>query len=165
MTVRGSLGATGQRSACYQQAATLNPSTGGGSLTAVPGKRRRLAERRKMVGHAQERIAALLGVDRTTVQRWEAGETTPQPWLRPKLAEALAVSLDELDAMLAEGQEEQAGDDGPSTNSKQLPDDSEHDPVLVTPWNHRGTVEAATALRGGEERVKRRVILALPALR
>jgi len=140
----------------------------------VAGKRRRLAERRRVVGHAQEQLAALLGVERSTVQRWEAGETTPQPWLWPKLAEALGVSLDELDAMLAEGQ---TGDDDRPTSSEplgsgelfpreaddELPDDSEHDPVLVAPWNHRGTVEAAAALRGGEERVKRRVILSLPS--
>jgi transcriptional regulator with XRE-family HTH domain len=40
------------------------------------------------------------------------------------------------------------------------------DPVLAAPWNHRGTVEAAVVLSGGDDRVKRRVLLALtgPAL-
>jgi len=43
--------------------------------------------------------------------------------------------------------------------------DPEHDPVLVAPWNHRGTVEAVVVLSGGD-RVKRRVFLSLtgPAL-
>ncbi|MGH3802168.1 MAG: helix-turn-helix domain-containing protein [Pseudonocardiaceae bacterium] len=43
--------------------------------------------------------------------------------------------------------------------------DPEHDPVLVAPWNHRGTVEAVVVLSGGG-RVKRRVFLSLtgPAL-
>jgi len=43
--------------------------------------------------------------------------------------------------------------------------DPEHDPVLVSPWNHRGTVEAVVVLSGGD-RVKRRVFLSLagPAL-
>ena len=44
--------------------------------------------------------------------------------------------------------------------------DPEHDPVLVAPWNHRGTVEVAVLLSGGGSRVKRRVFLSLtgPAL-
>jgi len=40
--------------------------------------------------------------------------------------------------------------------------DPEHDPVLVAPWNHRGTVEVAVLLSGGD-RVKRRVFLSLTA--
>ncbi|MCA1676630.1 MAG: helix-turn-helix domain-containing protein, partial [Actinobacteria bacterium] len=67
----------------------------------MPAKRRALAERRKAVGHTQEQLAALLGVERSTVVRWEAGETEPVPWCRPKLAEALAVSLDALHELLA----------------------------------------------------------------
>lgn len=39
-------------------------------------------------------------------------------------------------------------------------DDPEHDPVLVAPWNHRGTVEAVVVLSGGG-RVKRRGFLFL----
>jgi tetratricopeptide (TPR) repeat protein len=44
-------------------------------------------------------------------------------------------------------------------------DDPERDPVLVAPWNHRGTVEAVVVLSGGD-RVKRRGFLSLtgPAL-
>ncbi len=45
-------------------------------------------------------------------------------------------------------------------------DDPECDPVLVAAWNHRGTVEVAVGLSGGDGRVKRRVFLFLtgPAL-
>ncbi|MGH3922826.1 MAG: helix-turn-helix domain-containing protein, partial [Pseudonocardiaceae bacterium] len=45
-------------------------------------------------------------------------------------------------------------------------DDAERDPVLVAPWNHRGTVEVAILLSGDGGRVKRRVFLSLtgPAL-
>ncbi len=32
-------------------------------------------------------------MDRTTVARWESGEYAPQPWLRPRIAEAFGVSL------------------------------------------------------------------------
>jgi DNA-binding XRE family transcriptional regulator len=110
----------------------------------VPGKRRALAERRRVVGYTQEQLAVVLDVERSTVVRWEVGETTPQPWSRPKLAQALAVSVDELDDMLAEGQME-----GVAGQVRELPDDLEHDPVLVAPWNHRGTVDAVVRLSGG----------------
>ncbi|MGH4014717.1 MAG: helix-turn-helix transcriptional regulator [Pseudonocardiaceae bacterium] len=67
----------------------------------MAAKRRTLVDRRKAAGHTQESLAALLGVERSTVVRWEAGETEPLPWCRPKLAEALTVSLDEIDELLA----------------------------------------------------------------
>jgi transcriptional regulator with XRE-family HTH domain len=39
--------------------------------------------------------------------------------------------------------------------------DPECDPVLLAPWNQRGTVEVAVLLSGGGGRVKRRVLLSL----
>ena len=122
-------------------------------------KRRALAERRKAVGLTQEQLAEVLDVERSTVVRWEAGETTPLPRSRPKLAEALAVSVDDLDVMLGEGQ---PVEDARSTSSSaahvadRLHDDPEHDAVLVSPWTHQGTVEASVVLRGGRSRVERR---------
>ena len=52
-----------------------------------------------------------------------------------------------------------------SDTCREPADDPERDPVLVAPWNHRGTVEAVVVLSGGD-RVKRRVFLSLagPAL-
>ncbi|MGB8199702.1 MAG: helix-turn-helix transcriptional regulator, partial [Pseudonocardiaceae bacterium] len=131
------------------------------------GKRRALAQRREIVGHSQETLARLVGVEPTTVGRWERGETFLQPWCRPKLADALGVSVEELDTMLAEGQPVH---DGRSRSSEprgngellgsdaaeELPLDPEHDPVLAPPWSHRGTVEVAVVLRGGDRPVKRR---------
>jgi DNA-binding XRE family transcriptional regulator len=38
-----------------------------------------VAERRQLVGHSQETLARAIGVEPTTVGRWERGETTPQP--------------------------------------------------------------------------------------
>ncbi|MEO7193849.1 MAG: helix-turn-helix transcriptional regulator [Pseudonocardiaceae bacterium] len=133
----------------------------------MTAKRRVFAERREIVGHSQEALARLVGVQPTTVGRWERGETCPQPGCRPTLADALSVSVEELDTMLAEGQPTHGG--GPSGSesrdggellhsdaTEELSVDPEHDPVLAPPWNHRGTVEAAGALRGGDERVERR---------
>ncbi|MGH3831565.1 MAG: helix-turn-helix transcriptional regulator [Pseudonocardiaceae bacterium] len=68
----------------------------------MAAKRRALAQRRRAVGHTQEELAALLRVERSTVVRWEAGDTEPQPWCRPKLAKALAMSLDVLQELLAD---------------------------------------------------------------
>jgi tetratricopeptide (TPR) repeat protein len=69
------------------------------------------------------------------------------------------------------------GDDSPmaapdSSSVPELPgsdrgagytDEPEHDPVLVAPWNHRGTVRAVVVLSGGA-RVKRREFLPLTGL-
>jgi Predicted transcriptional regulators len=61
-----------------------------------------LAERRKALGYSQEKLAELLGVDRTTVGRWESGRIKPQPPQRRGLAIALEVTLTELDALLTQ---------------------------------------------------------------
>jgi tetratricopeptide (TPR) repeat protein/transcriptional regulator with XRE-family HTH domain len=65
-------------------------------------KRQRLAQRRKALGLTQEALASLLDVERSTVVRWERGETEPLPSIRPKLAETLRVSADRLDHLLAD---------------------------------------------------------------
>jgi transcriptional regulator with XRE-family HTH domain len=76
-------------------------------------KRYRLARRRKTVGFTQETLAEQLGIDSTTVRRWESGETEngPQPWIRPKLARCLQVSIEQLEELLTEGSEEKAAPD------------------------------------------------------
>lgn len=45
------------------------------------------------------------GVGRTTITRWERGETCPQPWARPKLARALGISHEALSELLSESAE------------------------------------------------------------
>ncbi|MFG2105192.1 helix-turn-helix transcriptional regulator [Micromonospora chersina] len=65
-------------------------------------KRHRLCQRRKALGFSQERLAELLGVERSTVVRWENVETDPQPWLRTRIASALGVTLEQLDDMLVD---------------------------------------------------------------
>jgi len=49
----------------------------------MPVKRHRFAARRKAAGFSQEQLAERLSIDRSTVARWESGETEPQPWIRP----------------------------------------------------------------------------------
>lgn len=66
----------------------------------MASKRIRLAQRRKSAGFTQETLAEHLGVERSTVGRWESAETEPQAWLRPKLARALKITSDELQAAL-----------------------------------------------------------------
>ncbi|HET8657467.1 MAG TPA: helix-turn-helix domain-containing protein [Micromonosporaceae bacterium] len=67
----------------------------------VVRRRHRLAERRRNVGLSQERLAEIVGVDRSTVVRWEGGGTDPQPWHRPGLARALDLSTEQLAELLA----------------------------------------------------------------
>jgi DNA-binding XRE family transcriptional regulator len=67
---------------------------------AVVAKRSQFSAARKAAGYTQESLAEAVGVDRSTVVRWEAGETAPQPWARPKLATMLGISSLELAAVL-----------------------------------------------------------------
>ena len=64
-------------------------------------RRPALAARRQAVGHTQDSLTNELGIDRSTIVRWEAGTTEPQPWLRPKVARVLRISADQLAAMLS----------------------------------------------------------------
>jgi transcriptional regulator with XRE-family HTH domain len=68
----------------------------------MSSRRQRLAQRRKALGYSQERLAEHLGVERSTVARWEAGETEPQPWLRRRIARVLQVSAQQLEELLAD---------------------------------------------------------------
>jgi transcriptional regulator with XRE-family HTH domain len=63
-------------------------------------RRERLVAARKVIGKTQEQVAEEVGVDRTTIGTWERGEYTPAPQQRPAYANALGVSMSELDGML-----------------------------------------------------------------
>jgi transcriptional regulator with XRE-family HTH domain len=52
------------------------------------------------MGFTQEELGLALSKTRTTVYRWEKGDTEPRPYLRPKLARLLGVSMAELDQLL-----------------------------------------------------------------
>ncbi len=63
-------------------------------------RRGALAARREALGFTQETLAQELGVEHSTVGRWERGTLTPQPWRRPDLAKVLKLSLEDLDRLL-----------------------------------------------------------------
>ncbi|MBO1413510.1 helix-turn-helix transcriptional regulator [Streptomyces sp. FH025] len=76
--------------------------------------RPQLARKRKALGYSQERFAETLDVDRSTVARWERGETEPQPHIRPKLAQLLKLTTAELETLF-------------------VPQPTGNDPVMATP--------------------------------
>jgi DNA-binding XRE family transcriptional regulator len=59
-----------------------------------------LARRRAALGFTQETLAERLGIERTTVGRWERGTMTPLPWNQPDLAKALKLSPEALAEVL-----------------------------------------------------------------
>ncbi|MGY0236081.1 helix-turn-helix domain-containing protein [Longispora urticae] len=101
-----------------------------------------LATRRRARGLSQETLAERLGVDRSTVARWEGARTVPQPGFRAGLAAALGWSADELHAALAE-----SGGTGvptaPGTEDRSAADPpAPTEPADVLPG---GAVDGATA--------------------
>ncbi|WP_214318598.1 helix-turn-helix transcriptional regulator [Nonomuraea sediminis] len=66
----------------------------------MPKRRLKLTQRRKTLGFSQESLAHAVGVERSTVVRWESGETEPRPWHRPTIAAVLQLTLAELDDVL-----------------------------------------------------------------
>jgi len=97
------------------------------------------------------------------------GQTRERPTTTPAATALLTPASDSVQALPGRSQTNDAqpasycGDE-PIDNPERT-DDPEHDPILVAPWSHRGTVEAVVGLSGGV-RVKRRVFLSLtgPAL-
>lgn len=67
-------------------------------------RRDRLIKRRKALGLTQESLAHELGVERTTVARWETGATMPGLWVHRRLAEVLKIHISALEDLLSSGQ-------------------------------------------------------------
>lgn len=68
----------------------------------MTGKRTRFAAARRAAGHTQESLAHALRLERSTVARWEGGESDPIPGTRPRIAQELKISLAELNVLLDE---------------------------------------------------------------
>ncbi len=85
-------------------------------------KREGLVQARKAVGYTQESFAEAVGVDRSTVVRWEAGDHEPSPYLWPKIARLLSVSRDELKEFLRLPPLVHGGDVVPTVGSGELSD-------------------------------------------
>ncbi|MER8033431.1 helix-turn-helix transcriptional regulator [Streptomyces bauhiniae] len=64
-------------------------------------KRHQLVRRRRALGFTQETLAEALGVERSTVRRWESGDSSPLPFQRPRLARLLRVNTEELEDLMA----------------------------------------------------------------
>ncbi|MEU9101992.1 helix-turn-helix transcriptional regulator [Streptomyces sp. NPDC048361] len=84
-----------------------------------------LAKRRKALGYSQESFAAQLGVDRTTVSRWERVPVDIQPPLRRKLARLLGIDLSALDALLPKPPEAATDPVGPPSCDAYGPGDDD----------------------------------------
>ncbi|MCO1655994.1 helix-turn-helix domain-containing protein [Pseudonocardia humida] len=83
-------------------------------------RRADLARVRRTAGLTQEELAGRIGVDRSTVGRWEAGSVDPTLWARGELARVLRISAEVLGELLGDT----AGDPtstapptGPSTSA------------------------------------------------
>jgi transcriptional regulator with XRE-family HTH domain len=73
---------------------------------AVGNRREALIRRRRSLSLSQELVAERLGVERSTVSRWERRENDPQPWIRGDLAKLLNVSPEQLEHLLFDQQPE-----------------------------------------------------------
>ena len=60
------------------------------------GKISKLAEVRKAMGHTQESLAAMSGVNRVTIARFETGKASPKLRTLKRLSKALGVPIDDL---------------------------------------------------------------------
>lgn len=64
-------------------------------------RRAALARARRAAGLTQEALADALGVDRSTVQRWEQGRSDPHLWARQRLGGLLGLDVAGVDALLS----------------------------------------------------------------
>ncbi|MFQ6147074.1 helix-turn-helix transcriptional regulator [Streptomyces seoulensis] len=67
----------------------------------MPVKRHALVRRRRALGYTQESLAEALGVERSTVRRWESAASSPLPFQRPRLASLLRIDIEQLQDLLA----------------------------------------------------------------
>lgn len=115
-------------------------------------RRIRLAQRRRMAGYTQDSLAAHVDVALSSVKRWEGGRTTPQPALRRRLANALDITLDELEELLTNDDDAAPArtissdvSDGAAMSNVSWPPESRDDPADVVE-DHRSFLARAALL-------------------
>src|SRR5262249_3823855 len=109
---------------------------------AVASRRHGLAGARKAAGYTQESLAAELNADRTTVARWEVGDTEPQPFYRPRLVRLLGISSDDLRRILGEATPGRPGVAPPHTAAEPLSAGNPEQPAL----DRRVVIQRAAAI-------------------
>lgn len=113
------------------------------------GRRDDLVARRQRQGYSQEALAERLGVDSCTVARWERGTSTPQPWLRPRIAQILSLSLEEVDRLLVNERAGRAESGARPPERQHDIDSDDHGAVLDAPWSAAGTAHVLREIAGG----------------
>ncbi|MGH3889876.1 MAG: hypothetical protein ACRDSZ_25480 [Pseudonocardiaceae bacterium] len=116
-------------------------------------------------GISQTLLGQWLGLGQPQISRIETGAPIRNLDTLVYWARILRIPAELLWFTLPDEKCQLATVEPPSPGVPPAPDTSD-DPVLSTPWNHRGTVKVAVVLSGGDDRVKRRVFLSLtgPAL-
>jgi len=111
-----------------------------------PAKRTALVAARKAAGFTQESLATKVGVERTTVFRWESGETVPTPWSRPGLAALLGISNDQLTRLLGQPTADTATSTAPPDEHPAQPPE----PTTTTHHAATGLLPARGTAENGE---------------
>lgn len=126
-----------------------------------------MAKRRRAVGLSQDALADRLGVDRTTVSRWERGATEPQLALRCRLANVLDITLDDLNGLLATASTPDPSRRPGAMGRTNRPDPPAHQPSMF-PFDDHALIDDAinglrAALSTAKDPVHRRALLRLAA--
>jgi transcriptional regulator with XRE-family HTH domain len=101
------------------------------------------------MGYSQEKFAHALGVDRTTVGRWERRESTPEAVQRPRMAGLLQLGLAELDALLAPPQA--GASQSAASPSGDRHGSGEHDDMIRREFLHLMALTGALTALGIDE--------------
>lgn len=81
-------------------------------------QRRGLAARRAGLGYTQERFAEVVGVERSTVWRWESGAVVPLPEQCSRIRAVLGLTPGELDELLREATVERVSAPGQTSERR-----------------------------------------------
>lgn len=99
-------------------------------------RRIELTRRRRGLGLTQQDLAERLRVDVRSVGRWEAGTGEPQPWLRTGLAQALDVTVDQLQVLLREKRSPQRAEETRARLTTADAEQIEQLAINLTTWDH-----------------------------